>query len=360
MAMQLSTNVLGSFILKEGKIIKQRLFSTDTQEIAKNLLVSRDSVLDAELELITELHDTGNKSVEVDNPPRFKGKGLDILVVQANKRISVYSIASQLFLDQRDVDTLMGKVNRAMTRASLKEVDRDQIVIQAVNSLDDMDEAVNNLAERLREWYSLHFPELDDIAVSHKVYAQMVSDVGKRSDYQSAKLGYEPNMNQRIIAASNDSLGVDFSDDDLKAVKMLSDHVKGLYLSKETIEKYIEKLMQDVAPNISHLAGPVLGARLISLAHGLQRLATLPAGTIQLLGAEDAFFRFLKSGRDPPKHGIIFQYPDIRGAKKNIRGKLARTLAAKIAIASRVDAFKGEFIAPMLLEKFNKRVKSLV
>ena len=359
MAMQLTTNVLGAFIVKDKKMIMHRVFKADADKIAKYLLESRDSCIPQELELIKELESTGNKSVTTDNPSRFMGRGLQISVLQAKNRIPVSEIAAQLSIDQKDVDGLMEKVNTLMTRQSLRQIERDQVLIQAVNSLDDIDEAVNRLSERLREWYGLHFPELDEIAVSHRVYAQMVTDVGERGLYQSTKLGYEPNMNARIIKASKNSLGVDFSKEDIEAVKRLSDHILRLYRSKEMTEEYICQLMNEVAPNVSHLAGPVLGARLISVARGINRLATLPSGTIQILGAEDAFFRFLKTGKNPPKHGLIFQYPDIRGAKKGIRGKLARTLAAKIAIACRADAFGGEFMADGLLEKFQKRVSSL-
>jgi nucleolar protein 56 len=117
--------------------------------------------------------------------------------------------------------------------------------------------------------------------------------------------------------------------------------------------------MQKTAPNISALAGPLLGARLIKLSNGLKRMAILPSSTIQILGAEDAFFRFLKTGKKPPKHGIIFQYPEIRNAKREIRGKLSRTLASKLAVAAKIDAYKGEFIGDKLNEDFLKRIASL-
>jgi len=359
MAMQLATNVLGAFVLRGGKIILQRPFSGDPTDIAAKLAKCRDSFCKEEEELLRELDSTGNKSVEAENPPRFMGAGFKISIVEPKERASVYPIASQLLLNKRDVDTLMGRVNRAMTRASLKEVERDQILMQAVGSLDDLDEAVNRLAERLREWYSLHFPELDDLATSHKVYADLVTQVGARDAYGGAKLAYEPKMNERIKAASTDSLGVGFDEADLKAVSSLSNRVCDLYATKEETEAYIGEMMADIAPNMAELAGPLLGARLINIAHGLKRLSIMPAGTIQILGAEDAFFRFLKTGKKPPKHGVIFQHPDIRGATRNLRGKLARTLAAKIAIAARADAYGGKFIAKGLSEQFQRRVRDL-
>ena len=359
MTMQLTTNVLGSFVLRDGKLIKQRLFKDDTEEIAKNLKKTEDSYIQQEKELITELIETDNKSIETTNPIRFQGSGLDIRFTQQKTRTSVYSIAQQLYLDSKGVDDLIRRVNRALVRASMKEIDSDQIIIQAVDSIDDIDEAINRLVERLREWYSLHFPELDNIVSSHSVYVSLVCDVGQRSKYPQAKLGFDQGLNEKIKAASQNSIGIEFTQKDQEVVKTLAEPIRDLYGRKDTIEAYISEIMQKIAPNVSEIAGPLLGARLISIAHGLKRLSLMPAGTIQILGAEDAFFRFLKTGKDPPKHGIIFQHPDIRGAKRETRGKLSRTLAAKIAIASKVDAFKGEFIAPKLKEQFQKRVREL-
>jgi nucleolar protein 56 len=357
--MHLTTNVLGSFVLKNGKVIKQKLFPADAEEIAAKLRQTETSYCAEEAQLIEELIDTGNKRVWVNNPARFRGSGLNIAFAEEDERVSVYKLATEMYLDRRDVDSLLRKVNRILVRGRLKEVDRDQVLMQAVDSLTDLDEAVNRLVERLREWYSLHFPEVDHIVAAHDTYTRLVLEVGDRGGYAGAKLNFEPKMTERIVKASGDSLGVEFSDRDLAAVQTLARQIVGLYQAQKDIEEYLAVIMEEVAPNISALAGPVLGARLISLAHGLNRLATLPAGTIQLLGAEDAFFRFLKSGKNPPKHGIIFQLPAIRNAGRSIRGKIARSFAAKLALASRADAYKGEFCGERLRQEFEKRVKSI-
>ena len=117
--------------------------------------------------------------------------------------------------------------------------------------------------------------------------------------------------------------------------------------------------MLEVAPNIRGLVGPLLGARLISLAGGLSRLARLPASTIQVLGAEKALFRALRTGGRPPKHGVIFQYPAIHRSPRWQRGKIARALAAKLAIAARIDAFTGEYKADELKEELEKRIEEI-
>ncbi|MFH0863320.1 MAG: C/D box methylation guide ribonucleoprotein complex aNOP56 subunit [Candidatus Altiarchaeota archaeon] len=357
--MHLVTNVLGSFVIKNGNIILQALFPQDAIQVAERLRKTERSFCLEEAKLIRELVATGNRKVEVNNPPRFSGSGLNMAFVNEAERISVYKIATDLYLDRRDVDSMVRKVNRLLVRERMKEVDKDQILMQAVDSLNDIDEAVNRLVERLREWYSLHFPELDYMVAAHDTYARLVAEVGERGNFASAKLNFEPKLTDRIIKSTGDSMGVAFDEKDIKAVQTLAKPILHLYQTQKEVEDYIGELMQDVAPNISALAGAVLGARLISLAHGLQRLATLPAGTIQLLGAEDAFFRFLKTGKKPPKHGIIFQLPAIRGASRNTRGKISRTFAAKLAIAAKVDAFKGQFIGDKLKADLEKRIASL-
>jgi nucleolar protein 56 len=357
--MHLTTNVLGSFVLKNGRILKQKLFSSDAAETAKRLRASEETYCQEEADLLNWLIETQNKRVYVTNPTRFRGAGFKIAFIDEDERPSVYRIAAEIQVEKSQVDAAIRKVNRLLVRERLKEIQRDQVLMQAVNSLDDLDEAINRLVERLREWYSLHFPELDDLVVAHDTYSKLVLDVGAREGYAQAKLNFDAGLNEKIAKCSKDSLGVEFKQQDISAVKVLAKAIMDLHEAKEGIEAYIGVIIEEVAPNVNALTGPLLGARLISLAHGLDRLATLPAGTIQLLGAEDAFFRFLRSGKKPPKHGVIFQLPAIRGAQRNKRGKIARSFAAKVALASRADAYGGAFIADKLKADLERRIKSI-
>ena len=136
-------------------------------------------------------------------------------------------------------------------------------------------------------------------------------------------------------------------------------HVLDLYRLRQNLENYVESVMDEVAPNTKAVAGSLLGGRLIALAGGLMNLAKLPASTMQVLGAEKALFRSLKTKARPPKHGIIFQHPLIHDAKRWQRGKIARALAGKITIAVRVDAFKGKFAADDLNADLQKRVNEI-
>jgi len=356
---RLVTNILGVFALKDDRIINKKLFSQDPSDIAERLVKIENDVCDEEIHLLKELRKTNVREIFVKNPSRFWGHKLDIEFKEDTEHVDVFRIADEIGADKNEVKDLIAKVNLELTREKLKVVSRDQIVIQAVECLDDIDESINTLIERLREWYSIHYPELDNIVSDHRLYAKLINDLGNKKNFTEGKLKLESNLSTRVSKSVEESLGADFNENDIEAVKSFSDIILNLYEVKEKIEEYIAKIMKETAPNISELAGPVLGARIISLAGGLDRLSILPAGTIQLLGAEDAFFRFLKTKKRPPKHGIIFQLPEIRSSPRNIRGKISRTFAAKLALASRADKFKGSFIGDKLKKDFEKRVQSL-
>jgi len=232
----------------------------------------------------------------------------------------------------------------------MKWIGRDQVIMQAVCSLDDLEDSINTLIKRLREWYSLNFPELDAVVKKHDLYTQIVSE-----GIDSAEEG----LRERLHAELDNTMGIKFSDSDKKAAKALADGILGLYVTMAKTEAYINEAMKETAPNISALAGPILGARVMSIAGGLDRLSILPSSTIQVLGAEDAFFRFLKTKKDPPKHGVIFQLPEIRSASKGVRGKISRMFAAKLAIAAKIDRFHGEYIGDKLRADFMKKIKDL-
>ncbi|MFW6149682.1 MAG: hypothetical protein ACOC6D_07480, partial [Atribacterota bacterium] len=125
------------------------------------------------------------------------------------------------------------------------------------------------------------------------------------------------------------------------------------------LEKQIDMDMQDIAPNTSKIVGSLIGARLISLAGGLQKLAFLPASTIQILGAEKALFRFKKEGGKPPKHGVIFQHKLVNRSPRAERGKISRLLATKIAIAVKADAFTKRDISDDLIKNLEDGIKEI-
>jgi len=132
-----------------------------------------------------------------------------------------------------------------------------------------------------------------------------------------------------------------------------------LYKFRAKSESYVEDVLKQVAPNMTAIVGAALSARLISIAGSLNNLAKMPASTLQVLGAEKALFRSLKTGARPPKHGVIFQHTAIHQAPRWQRGKIARTLSGKLTIAARVDAFKGEFVGEKLKDDVNKKIEGI-
>jgi nucleolar protein 56 len=236
---------------------------------------------------------------------------------------------------------------------------RDLLVAQAVQTVDDLDKSLNIFMSRLREWFGLHFPELDRLVDKHETYARLVVELGTRENFTAENLEMEglPKTKSRSIAkVAAASMGADLGDEDLNQIQDMCKRILELYGVRLSLEKYVDSVMEDVAPNIRAVGGSLLGARLLALAGGLLNLAKLPASTIQVLGAEKALFRSLKTKARPPKHGIIFQHPLIHDAKRWQRGKIARALAGKLTIAARVDAFSGKYAGEELNADLEKRI----
>ena len=122
---------------------------------------------------------------------------------------------------------------------------------------------------------------------------------------------------------------------------------------KERKENYLQKLVNELYPNLSYILPAKITAQLVEKAGGVEKLALMPSSTIQLLGAEKALFKHLKFGTKAPKHGFIFQHPFVSSKPKELRGRAARVLANKIALAARADAFSKNFIAKKLKEELD-------
>lgn len=238
----------------------------------------------------------------------------------------------------------------------------DLHVIQAINALDELDKTINILAARMREWYGLHFPELDHLVQSLTAYAKIVSSAGTRDKITNQVLQYagiQERKGEIILSGASRSKGGDITDENLKLVRRLADQVIEQSQLRDDLANIVETSMEIVAPNVKELLTASVSARMIAMAGGLQRLATLPASTIQILGAEKALFRSLKTGADPPKHGLLFQHPTVHAAPKWQRGKIARAIAAKVAIAARIDAYRHAGRDPLIAEKLKKRITEI-
>ena len=153
-------------------------------------------------------------------------------------------------------------------------------------------------------------------------------------------------------------LGAELSERDLEVIQGFARTIKSIQDSKKSTTNYVDVKMEEVAPNLRDLLGASLGAKIIAHTGGIKRLALLPSSTVQILGAEKALFRHLKTGERPPKHGLIYQHPDVRGSRWWVRGKIARMLAGRISLAVRKDFFSGEF-DPSIKESFQEKLEEI-
>ena len=234
-------------------------------------------------------------------------------------------------------------INLSSSRVKEASEKLDLHIIQSINALDELDKIINTVGARMREWYGLHFPELDNLVSSLGVYAEIVSRAGLRENIiveVLQSIGLQDKKVEVILDAAKRSKGGDMTPENLAIVKRLADVVIAQSDLRRVLADHIEAAMETVAPNVKELLTAAVGARIISKAGSLARLARLPASTIQILGAEKALFRALKTGARPPKHGLLFQHPLIHSAPKWQRGKIARAVASKVAIAARIDYYR--------------------
>jgi len=200
---------------------------------------------------------------------------------------------------------MLQKVTLIVTQENIEEelASSDLQIIQMINTLDDFIQISNLLSERFESWSVI------------------------------------PTSNEKILPLKN-------------TLSTVNEEIKSL-------EKQIENEMEKIVPNITNLAGSLIGARLISFSGGIKKLAMLPSSTIQVLGAEKALFRYKKEGGKPPKHGVIFQHSYINKSSKDKRGKIARIFAAKISIAAKADAFTKRVISDELKKNLENRIKEI-
>jgi nucleolar protein 56 len=236
-------------------------------------------------------------------------------------RLREMALQLNLVASERDYVSLVRAVSIQQAKQQIASAFSrpDARIIQLIDGIDDIDESINLLSERLLEWDILTF----------EVYRS------------------EDSENRSLPPTGSIPVQIE-----------LTELVERLGELRKRISRAVEIEMQTTAPNLSSLAGELLGARLIARAGGLEPLARMPASKIQVMGASKALFKHVQFGAKPPKHGLIFQHPLIRGSPARSRGKMARTLAAKLAIAARLD-FYSKVPHPELSTQIEKRAKDL-
>lgn len=356
-------------------IVEKALFPKKPQAAAKNLLKTETGKLSDQFSsLITLLNNSDydtfvfeNASLAEEAQRKLKvnvevAKPEEAAVLRSH--MGEIALESGFVKDEQELNLWNRNVSMELAKLRIKgaTAKRDLIVAQGIQTLDSLDQTVNLFMGRLREWYGVYFPELDRLIEKHETYARLVINLGSKENYTVESLEKEniPKERAQLVAkAAESSMGADIAETDIVQIQALAKDVLEFYNLRKSMEDYVDKTMEEMAPNVRAVAGALLGARLIAIAGSLQNLAMRPASTIQVLGAEKALFRSLKTGARPPKHGLIFQHTLLHDAKRWQRGKIARVIAGKLAIAARADAFGGHYIGEDLKADINKRIEEI-
>ncbi len=327
------SSILGIFVFDESYDIIKKL-PIDQQDIEK---LRKNEWLEKELSLVKELKGRelfyiGNKSAKQEG----------IKLTQDPAKIDRIL---NLFADKRYFNDFY-KSNLVLAKKAVREsVKFDNLALQAINSIEELNKIANTIAKRLREWYELYLPEFSKSLKDHEKFSEIIAERSKDELLKEIKLKKE------------ESMGADLEKSDLEAILNLAGQLKDIYILKQKQDIYLKSLMEKNCPNITAVAGHLIGAKLIAIAGDLKRLAEFPSSTVQVLGAEKALFRHIKTGAKAPKHGVIIGHILVAAAKQNEKGKVARALADKISLAAKVDYFKGEFIGNKLRKVLEEKFK---
>ncbi|MCK4718100.1 MAG: ribosomal biogenesis protein [Thermoplasmata archaeon] len=333
----LVTRWFGVFLVEDGEVVEKKLFPQDAEELADRIIAMQSGeVLDEEREIVVGIGVVEEKEMT------------EVLVTEHRQT----SLGKYEFLpfplvpeDHGLGSELLHSAMLVVARKGLAAPGRDRLLIEAMGALDELNKTVNLLSERLAEWYGHHSHDLVR-SLSSKKLVEVVAAFGTADEIRG-------NTDLDAIVTG------EMEPEDMAPIRSLARLLQDVMKEKERMERYIRVIMTNIAPNTSAVAGPVLGARLIAAARGLERLAMLPASTVQVLGAETALFLHLREGKKPPKHGYIFQHTLVHNAPQWQRGKISRSLAAKISIAARVDNASGRDISKDILEQLDKRMDEI-
>jgi nucleolar protein 56 len=355
----------GISVFNEGKLEKAFPFSDPVKDYLS--IKNKQARLDELVDYLTPLQRgvATNDSALVNI---LKKNSIDIQIMEETELEDIQSSKPQIIVDSGFAENIPDSLSKlrefaiglSSSKVTTVSESPDLHIIQAINSLDEVDKIANALSSRLREWYGLHFPELENVIDSINGYAQIVL-AGKRDSLTKKVFedaGFPDSKVEMLSLVSEKSRGGDISEKNLKIVQSMAKQMLELHDLRKNLEEHVESEMEIVAPNLSAILGHAVGARILGRAGSLSKLASMPASTIQVIGAEKALFRSLKTGAQPPKHGILFQHTMVHAAPRWQRGKIARAIAAKAVIAARVDVY-GEGLNKTLLEKLDVRVKEI-
>ncbi len=311
---------VGIFVFShKGDLLYYKLFAHNPEKAVEEFLASNEKHVkqhvDAEL---------------VESPDGYR-----IL----RKNIRDYAKSLGFKENDKELNEFLSSFAMLLSRKRLVgAIGRDKLLVQVVNAYDDLHKITNMFEERIYEWFSLHYPEVGNA----KGILEKIVSYGRRENFPHFK----------------SSVGVDLSEEDEKTIVEFASTIQKLIKEKGMLEEYVTGLVKEITPNLSSLVSEILAARLISQAGSLERIAKMPASTIQLMGAEKALFRHLNKRGRSPKYGIIYMSPYIQNASPDKKGKAARILASKLMQAARIDFYSGRF-EPRLRQELEEEMKKL-
>ena len=356
---------LGIAVFDNNKCLKSFPFRNPAKEYIE---LKKEKAEIAELEQFLANSNTTTSVNDSSLLKLLKKKSIDVELMEESKIETIQSSKLRVLADSgfaendNDARSKLREFAMQLSSSKVTEVSEspDLHIIQAINALDETDKMINLLSSRLREWYGLHFPELDNLIDTIAGYSKIVLS-GRRDNLNQkvyADAGFPDEKIEMLSLLQTKSRGGQISNENLAIVQSIAKQILELFELRATLERHIETQMNAIAPNLSGILGTSVGARILGRAGSLKRLATMPASTIQVLGAEKALFRSLKTGAQPPKHGLLFQHTLVHAAPRWQRGKIARAIAAKAALAARVDVFGGGR-NDTLFEKLNVRISEI-
>jgi nucleolar protein 56 len=358
---------IGICALEDSNLVYKRKFDNPVVEYS-SITQSKDNYI---IDLISMLRNYDQVRVNNKNLIEiFQRENFDVKLMSDSSQNEINLNKLDLIIkfglsDNKDeLAAILQKFAINLSSMKVKETSEklDLHLVQAVNTLDELDEIINTISTRIREWYGLHFPELDYLLQNIITYSNIVRDAGSRKNISKellTQLEVPEKKIEMIQLAISKSQGGDLIVESSESLKILASQVIKLSELRTNLSNTIENLMEKLAPNLKNILTATIGARLIAKAGSLIRLAQMPSSTIQIIGAEKALFRALKTGTRPPKHGLLFQHPSVNSAPKWQRGKIARALSSKIAIAVRIDVYRNASLDNSLLDKLTKRIETI-
>lgn len=309
----------GVFLLESENIKDRELFKKPEKAVS--------SFLEGEVDEKVEEFKNQYPQAQVEIPSDYLELGKEVLNGSLNSYLNEF----------------FRKLSRDLIKKGFSE---DLIIKEAIRGLEDLEDISNRIFERTREWFNLYYPEAAGRLDKMDRFFNTIRVLDREEIARELKL-------------KGVSMGGEFDEKDKEELMSLIRIGKEVNDEKKSLEKYIKSKMEELAPNLTEIAGPEIGAKLISLSGSLKKLSRQPASTIQVLGAEEALFKHLKEGTPSPKYGVLFNHPLVKQVKKENRGKMARTLASKIAIAARTDYYSGREIYESLEKDLKKRKEEL-